>query len=277
LGVGRRRFSAPELAHVISKTNFSSLHCSVAPYAETTLLLDVAFDGPSLKTMLTKRLLPVYIVTGIALTVFFCSSRIQETKPTLIFNRPPPKDGHFEWNARIEKYPVTSLIPLPTGTPVKIPSIQHKITDDSAVVAEKWEQRRQSVKKTFTRAWTGYKEHAWMKDELTPISGSSRSHFGGWAATLVDSLDTLWIMDLKTEFAEALESVENIDFTTSEEDEINTFETTIRYLGGLLAAFDLSDGKYPVLLQKALELGDMLYAAFDTPNRIPITRWKWKT
>jgi mannosyl-oligosaccharide alpha-1,2-mannosidase len=89
-----------------------------------------------------------------------------------------------------------------------------------------------------------------MKDELTPISGSSRNHFGGWAATLVDSLDTLWIMDLKNEFEEAAESVRDIDFTTMEEDQINTFETTIRYLGGLLAAFDLSDGKYPVLLEK---------------------------
>jgi mannosyl-oligosaccharide alpha-1,2-mannosidase len=84
-------------------------------------------------------------------------------------------------------------------------------------------------------------------------------------------------MDLKTEFEEAVESVRDIDFTTTEEDQINTFETTIRYLGGLLAAFDLSDGKYPVLLEKALELGDMLYAAFDTPNRMPITRWYWKT
>ena len=115
-----------------------------------------------------------------------------------------------------------------------------------------------------------------MKDELAPISGNSRNHFGGWAATLVDSLDTLWIMEKTVDFKQAVANVRNIDFTSTEDEELNTFETTIRYLGGLLAAYDLSDGKYPLLLDKALELGHMLYAAFDTPNRMPITRWKWQ-
>jgi mannosyl-oligosaccharide alpha-1,2-mannosidase len=116
-----------------------------------------------------------------------------------------------------------------------------------------------------------------MKDKLSPISSNSLNRFGGWAAALVDSLDSLWIMDMKTEFEEAVESVKDIDFTTIDEDELNIFETTIRYLGGLLAAFDLSGRKHPVLFNKAAELGDMLYAAFDTPNRMPITRWHWKT
>lgn len=42
-----------------------------------------------------------------------------------------------------------------------------------------------------------------------------------------------------------------------------------------MAAYDLSEGKYPVLLAKAMELGEMLYVAFDTPNRMPVTRWNW--
>ncbi|KAK5467956.1 hypothetical protein LTS15_000929 [Exophiala xenobiotica] len=45
------------------------------------------------------------------------------------------------------------------------------------------------------------------------------------------------------------------------------FETNIRHLGGLLAAYDLS--REPALLAKAVELGDMLYVGFDTPSRIP--------
>ena len=60
---------------------------------------------------------------------------------------------------------------------------------------------------------------------------------------------------------------------TTEADIINVFETTIRYLGGFLGAYDLSDGKYPILLEKAKELGEVLYNSFDTPNRLPITRW----
>lgn len=44
-------------------------------------------------------------------------------------------------------------------------------------------------------------------------------------------------------------------------------ETNIRHLGGLLAAFDLS--QEPALLSKAIELGDILYAGFETPNHMP--------
>jgi len=83
-------------------------------------------------------------------------------------------------------------------------------------------------------------------------------------------------MELYDEFEVAVAAVEKIDFTTCAVEELNVFETTIRYLGGLLAAHDLSEGKYPGLLQKAIELGDMLYVAFDTPNRMPIARWKWE-
>lgn len=78
------------------------------------------------------------------------------------------------------------------------------------------------------------------------------------------------------EFERAIHSLDKIDFSTCSLEEINVFETTIRYLGGFLAAYDLSGGKYPALLQKAAEIGDMLYKAFDTPNRMPITRWNFK-
>jgi len=54
------------------------------------------------------------------------------------------------------------------------------------------------------------------------------------------------------------------------------FETTIRYLGGFLTAYDLSGGIYPGILQKAYDLGEMLYVAFDTPNRMPVPRWNPK-
>jgi mannosyl-oligosaccharide alpha-1,2-mannosidase len=109
---------------------------------------------------------------------------------------------------------------------------------------------------------------------LAPISGAGRYFFGGWAATLVDSLDTLWIMDMKTEFHEAAEAALGIDFSKSTDDIINIFDTTIRYLGGFLSAYDLSGEKR--LLTKAIEVGEMLLIAFDTPNHMPITRWEWK-
>jgi mannosyl-oligosaccharide alpha-1,2-mannosidase len=83
-------------------------------------------------------------------------------------------------------------------------------------------------------------------------------------------------MGLHDDFHDAVEAIEKIDFSTCALQELNVFETTIRYLGGFLSAYDLSGGKYPMLLQKATEMGDMLYKAFDTPNRMPITRWNFK-
>lgn len=48
-----------------------------------------------------------------------------------------------------------------------------------------------AVKDAFTRCWSAYKSRAWMADEVTPLSGTTRNGFGGWGATLVDSLDAL--------------------------------------------------------------------------------------
>lgn len=132
------------------------------------------------------------------------------------------------------------------------------------------------VKACFKHSWEGYKNNAWLKDELAPISGGSKNTFGGWAATLVDSLDSLWILGMKDDFEQAVGALEDIDFTTTDTREINVFETTIRYMGGFLAAYDVSGAKYPVLLKKAKEVGELLICCFDTPNRMPIPRWNWR-
>lgn len=132
-------------------------------------------------------------------------------------------------------------------------------------------ERQAAVKDAFLRCWNSYRSKAWLDDELSPITGQQRGHFGGWGATLVDSLDTLWIMGLRKEFDEAVAAAATISFKTTTLNEISVFETNIRYLGGFLAAYDLSGDKR--LLQKAKEVGDMLYVAFDTPNRLPVTRW----
>ena len=41
------------------------------------------------------------------------------------------------------------------------------------------------------------------RDELKPLSKSGSDNWGGMGVTLVDSLDTLWIMGMKDEFNEA--------------------------------------------------------------------------
>ncbi|TPX20906.1 hypothetical protein DIZ76_016803 [Coccidioides immitis] len=180
------------------------------------------------------------------------------------------------WKDYATEYPVTSMISLPTGSPKQIPPIQFNFGGEDEKTKTLREQRRDAVKNAFLHSWKGYKERAWGYDEVGPVKGNVRNTFGGWGATLVDSLDTLWIMGLKAEFEEAVAVVQRIDFSYCEEPLLNVFETTIRYLGGLLAAYDLSEGAYPALLQKAVEVADLLYLAFDTPNRMPVLRWDWQ-
>ncbi|APA09239.1 hypothetical protein SS1G_14236 [Sclerotinia sclerotiorum 1980 UF-70] len=132
------------------------------------------------------------------------------------------------------------------------------------------------VKEEFLRAWNGYKNNAWMHDEVMPLSGGQKDTFVGWAATLVDSLDTLYIMGLKKEFEDALESLRRIDFSKPNAERVPVFETTIRYLGGLLGAWDVSGHQYPILLEKAKQLGDLLYQAFNTESGIPTPYYWWE-
>ena len=127
--------------------------------------------------------------------------------------------------------------------------------------------RLSAVKTELLHAWSGYKRKAWMQDELRPISGASLNKYCGWAATLVDSLDILWITGLKQEFEEAVNATTYIDFHSESGCVVNLFETTIRHLGGLLAAYDLSHE--PRLLNPMVELGDMLHSRFNTANGIP--------
>ena len=159
-----------------------------------------------------------------------------------------------------------SIISLPRGKAKPLPEIQHRFGDKHRHDPTS-KARAEIVRNAFIRCWKGYKQHAWLHDELSPVTGRAKDTFGGWAATLVDSLDTLWIMDLKAEFYEAAQAAVELDWHNVTESGINLFETTIRHLGGLLSAYDLSGEQ--ALLLKAKELGDMLYMAFDTPNRIP--------
>ena len=224
------------------------------------------------------------------LVAFFLATAFYHCR-SLAFPRLPNFDQHapisitkqwFSSGYRVQdppsgqQNPLDSLIPLPTGTLARIPKIQHTIGKESKAEKTKRLSHRNAVKAAFKRSWKGYKKHAWLHDEVTPVEPGALDTFGGWAATLVDSLDTLWLMGMKAEFDEAVTALDKIDFSKTEEERLNVFETTIRYLGGFLGAYDISDGAYPMLLKKAIEVADFLYGAFDTPNRMPIARWRWQ-
>ncbi|KAI1485972.1 glycoside hydrolase [Biscogniauxia mediterranea] len=185
--------------------------------------------------------------------------------------------GDVRWKKLPARYPVETLATLPTDRPAKpIPRIQAAEPEEDAATEQERKKRLAAVKDSFIHSWQGYKKHAWGHDEIKPLSGEYKDPFGGWAATLVDSLDSLWIMDMKDEFETAVKACNHIDFTTTKTRDINIFETTIRYLGGFLAAYELSDKKYPSLLAKATEVAGLVMSAFDTPNHMPITRFPWR-
>lgn len=99
----------------------------------------------------------------------------------------------------------------------------------------------------------------------------------GWI--IVDSLDTLMLMNLTDELTHARLWVANN--TYDQDHDVNTFETTIRMLGGFLSAHYLStqfDGRYgasddnlsdDLYIEKAADLADRLLGAYNSPSGIP--------
>eukprot|EP01112_Ceratiomyxa_fruticulosa_P004351 TRINITY_DN1486_c0_g2_i10.p1 TRINITY_DN1486_c0_g2~~TRINITY_DN1486_c0_g2_i10.p1 ORF type:complete len:541 (-),score=118.09 TRINITY_DN1486_c0_g2_i10:163-1785(-) len=127
------------------------------------------------------------------------------------------------------------------------------------------ERRREAVKEAFLHCWNAYKKYAWGKDELKPLSHTPTTWMR-MGLTIVDSLDTIYLMDLKDEFKLARDWVASeLRFDTP--DSISFFETTIRIVGGLESAYDLSKDK--VFLDKANELTKKMLPAFDTRTGIP--------
>ncbi|CAK7214152.1 hypothetical protein SCUCBS95973_002041 [Sporothrix curviconia] len=193
------------------------------------------------------------------------------TDPILYVN------SSINWELRQRVFPIASenLVHLPGGSPAALPAIQYNFRADADYKAADnkllRDTRRDAVRDAFQRAWESYRQHAWGYDELLPIKLKGKDGFSGWGATLVDGLDTLWIMGLRNEFDEAVRAVATIDWDAASGYECSLFETNIRYLGGLLSAYEMS-GAQP-LLSKAAELAHMLLAAFDTASHMPANRF----
>ena len=133
-----------------------------------------------------------------------------------------------------------------------------------------WRPLADDVRSEMRSAWRNYRQHAWGKDQIKPISGGFESfplkdhHLG---MTIVEALDTLWIMGLDEEFRDGVAWVRaNLDFDV--DGEVSVFETSIRLVGGLLSAYHACGD--PVLLAKARDLADRLLPSFAaSPLGIP--------
>ncbi|KAJ2812994.1 hypothetical protein H4S07_001001 [Coemansia furcata] len=127
--------------------------------------------------------------------------------------------------------------------------------------------RAEAIRRGFMHAWDGYKQYAYGADEIDVVNKVPKTTRNGWGATLVDALDTLWIMGMKDEFWKARDFVAKLDFRKDGGQLTKVFETNIRYIGGLLSAYELSQDE--IFLQKAVELTDVILPAFNTPLGLP--------
>lgn len=129
------------------------------------------------------------------------------------------------------------------------------------------EGRAGEVRAEFLHTWRAYRTYAWGHDELRPLSRSYRDWYGEpFYMTAMDALDTMILMGLKEEADSTREFIAS-HLSFDRDVFVKNFEFTIRFLGGLLSSYQMTnDGR---LLRLAVDLGDRLLPAFRSPTGMP--------
>uniref|UniRef100_A0A665V7S6 alpha-1,2-Mannosidase n=1 Tax=Echeneis naucrates TaxID=173247 RepID=A0A665V7S6_ECHNA len=152
---------------------------------------------------------------------------------------------------------------------------------------------RNQVVEMFDHAYQNYMDHAYPADELMPLTcrgrvrglepsrGDIDDALGKFSLTLIDTLDTLVLLNKTTEFEAAVRRVLS-DVRLDNDIVVSVFETNIRVLGGLLGghsmAVMLKEGGQHMqwyqeeLLHMAKDLGLRLLPAFNTSSGLPYPR-----
>jgi len=132
---------------------------------------------------------------------------------------------------------------------------------DGCVQRTRTTAMQNEIKNAMRHAWQAYRAYAWGHDILKPVSRAPGEPLFELAATVVDAIDTLVVMDLEIEYQNARTLIAD-DLNVNPDRFVNTFETIIRCLGGLLGAFTLT--KDAVFLSQATKLGYALLPAFES-------------
>ncbi|XP_055701613.1 endoplasmic reticulum mannosyl-oligosaccharide 1,2-alpha-mannosidase [Phlebotomus papatasi] len=172
----------------------------------------------------------------------------------------PPDDADEASEIEPERTHRAEMDNPPTMAPAKAPT-----EEGPKVFSGPRNERQIAVVKAFQHAWSNYRTFAWGHDNLKPISQTHHDWFG-LGLTIVDALDTMYIMNLRQEFDEARQWVDTgLSFEVNRD--VNLFEVTIRVLGGLLSAYHLSGDQ--MFLVKAADLGNRLLPCFESQSGIP--------
>uniref|UniRef100_A0A671KTT2 alpha-1,2-Mannosidase n=1 Tax=Sinocyclocheilus anshuiensis TaxID=1608454 RepID=A0A671KTT2_9TELE len=148
------------------------------------------------------------------------------------------------------------------------------------------------VLEMFDHAYQKYMDHAYPADELMPLTcrgrvrglepsrGDIDDALGKFSLTLIDTLDTLALLNKTVEFEEAVRRVV-ADVRLDNDIVVSVFETNIRVLGGLLGGHSMAvmlkeSGRMvwyqDELLHMAKDLGLRLLPAFNTSSGLPYPR-----
>ena len=116
-------------------------------------------------------------------------------------------------------------------------------------------------------AWEGYIQDANGYDALMPISKKGQNWYSSsLLMTPVDAFDTFYLLKMKHEADEAKDLIFK-DLNFRKDIEVQLFEVSIRFLGGLISSYEL-DGDIR-FLNLAKDLGKRLLPAFKSPTGMP--------
>ncbi|XP_077478409.1 ER degradation-enhancing alpha-mannosidase-like protein 3 [Stigmatopora argus] len=158
------------------------------------------------------------------------------------------------------------------------------------MTAEEKDTIRDRIVEMFDHAYGSYMKYAYPADELMPLScrgrvrgkepnrGDIDDSLGKFSLTLIDTLDTLVVLNKLDEFEDSVRKIVQ-DVRLDNDVVVSVFETNIRVLGGLLGAHVMADllrqrgGRMQwyedELLNMATELGHRLLPAFNTSSGLP--------
>ncbi|KAL3663600.1 hypothetical protein V7S43_011487 [Phytophthora oleae] len=226
-----------------------------------------SFSSPrSLSTALLLRLLLGLLCVGIIAQWIFWSSSVLGTQRSNADKH--PDNGWMNHLRRIEHAadtpepaPVvdTFVFEPPASDPTHEEEQRRRAPYDPAMHNEDQKQ----VVDMVQWAWKGYSEYAYGHDSLNvkTYKGTGLPDHD-MALTLVDALDTLYLVGMFDEFDRASEWVaNNMEQRIFLSGFISFFETTIRLMGGLLSSYYMSGHVH--LLTIANKLGMALSPAFD--------------
>ena len=139
-------------------------------------------------------------------------------------------------------------------------------------------ERADAVKAAFQFAWDGYSKHCFGQDEINTLNNNCTNTRNRWGASAVDAFSTALVMELQHIVTDILAFIPTIDFSKTDT-EVSLFETTIRYMAGMLSGYDLLKGPLAhmasnasavdALLVQSKNLADAMAFAFETPTGIP--------